>query len=269
MQNSNRVTRKDKRLQRKLARELKQWQRERDQSALLDSTATTPTGYGLRPSDQTSTDWFTSVKVRQDEIDLLTTQQSYDATNTNGVTLPNPYQKYKKWCKHGGNVPVLAIGKCLVYGAAYYDLPTLIEAELIIDCANLVDTEVLRVPEAYASLQQFTSHSNADVIKIDWNDHGVPPVSFGFWEELYGLLPDGKVIICCFGGHGRTGTALAALAIIDGKLSGQEAVDLIHKQHCTQAVETASQRRYLVELGEWWSDRCKVKAGDTRVSPTA
>jgi protein-tyrosine phosphatase len=53
-----------------------------------------------------------------------------------------------------------------------------------------------------------------------------------------------RVEIACGGGHGRTGTALAVLAVIDG-VSPKDAVDFVRANYHARAVETPWQRRYV------------------------
>ncbi|WP_245933649.1 protein-tyrosine phosphatase family protein [Arthrobacter livingstonensis] len=53
-----------------------------------------------------------------------------------------------------------------------------------------------------------------------------------------------RVEIACGGGVGRTGTALACLAVLDG-LSGRDAVDYVRRNYSPRAVETPWQRRYV------------------------
>jgi hypothetical protein len=53
-----------------------------------------------------------------------------------------------------------------------------------------------------------------------------------------------RVEIACAGGHGRTGTALACVAILDG-VPGAEAVVLVREHYDSHAVETPGQRRYV------------------------
>ncbi|MCV4231173.1 hypothetical protein OHJ21_08330 [Virgibacillus sp. LDC1] len=53
-----------------------------------------------------------------------------------------------------------------------------------------------------------------------------------------------RVEIACGGGIGRTGTALACLAVIDG-LPNHKAVDYIRQHYTPRAVETPWQRRFV------------------------
>jgi len=53
-----------------------------------------------------------------------------------------------------------------------------------------------------------------------------------------------RVEIGCGGGRGRTGTALACLAVLDGVPPG-EAVAFVRRHYDPRAVETPGQRRYV------------------------
>jgi hypothetical protein len=73
-----------------------------------------------------------------------------------------------------------------------------------------------------------------------------------------------RVEIACAGGHGRTGTALACLAIIDG-VPAKEAVAFVRQHYDPHAVETPWQRRY---VGRFTADRPNTPPG-TAESHTA
>ncbi|MER5917530.1 protein phosphatase [Streptomyces sp. NPDC001982] len=53
-----------------------------------------------------------------------------------------------------------------------------------------------------------------------------------------------RVEVACGGGRGRTGTALACLAVLDGVPAG-EAVEFVRRHYDRRAVETPWQRRYV------------------------
>ncbi|MYX37664.1 MULTISPECIES: protein-tyrosine phosphatase family protein [unclassified Streptomyces] len=57
-----------------------------------------------------------------------------------------------------------------------------------------------------------------------------------------------RVEVACHGGVGRTGTALACLAVLDGVPSG-EAVAYVREHYARRAVETPWQRRYVSRFG--------------------
>lgn len=52
------------------------------------------------------------------------------------------------------------------------------------------------------------------------------------------------VEIACAGGHGRTGTALACLAVLDG-VPNHQAVTYVREHYAPRAVETPWQRRFV------------------------
>ena len=56
-----------------------------------------------------------------------------------------------------------------------------------------------------------------------------------------------RVEVACGGGIGRTGTALACLAVLDG-LPGSEAVAYVREHYSARAVETPWQRRYVARF---------------------
>ncbi|MEU5997015.1 protein-tyrosine phosphatase family protein [Streptomyces sp. NPDC047197] len=56
-----------------------------------------------------------------------------------------------------------------------------------------------------------------------------------------------RVEIACAGGQGRTGTALACIAVLDGVPSG-EAVAYVREHYARRAVETPWQRRFVARF---------------------
>ncbi|MEV0049320.1 protein phosphatase [Saccharopolyspora shandongensis] len=56
-----------------------------------------------------------------------------------------------------------------------------------------------------------------------------------------------RVELACAGGRGRTGTALACLAVIDGVPAG-EAVAYVREHYDSHAVETPWQKRYVARF---------------------
>jgi hypothetical protein len=63
-------------------------------------------------------------------------------------------------------------------------------------------------------------------------------------EELWRRSGDERVEVACGGGRGRTGTALACLAVLDG-VAPNEAVRWVRDHYARRAVETPWQRRYV------------------------
>jgi len=57
------------------------------------------------------------------------------------------------------------------------------------------------------------------------------------------------VEVACAGGRGRTGTALACLAVLDG-VPGPQAVAFVREHYDGHAVETVRQRRFVASFGQ-------------------
>ncbi|MET9800907.1 protein phosphatase [Streptomyces sp. NPDC006368] len=62
--------------------------------------------------------------------------------------------------------------------------------------------------------------------------------------EAWARAGDERVEVACGGGRGRTGTALACLAVLDG-VPADRAVEFVRRNHDRHAVETPWQRRYV------------------------
>jgi Protein-tyrosine phosphatase len=65
--------------------------------------------------------------------------------------------------------------------------------------------------------------------------------------ELWQRAESQRVEVACSGGRGRTGTALACIAILDG-VAATEATDYVRARYDRRAVETLWQRRFVVRF---------------------
>lgn len=66
-------------------------------------------------------------------------------------------------------------------------------------------------------------------------------------REAWARAEARRVEIACAGGHGRTGTALACLAVLDG-LPASQAVAYVREHYAARAVETPWQRRFVTRF---------------------
>jgi hypothetical protein len=84
-----------------------------------------------------------------------------------------------------------------------------------------------------------------------WPDFGVPddvgPVLVALRAVQERVRAGQHVEIGCIGGHGRTGTALACLAVLGGE-PPQAAVAWVRANYCSQAVETPEQAAFVSSL---------------------
>ena len=86
-----------------------------------------------------------------------------------------------------------------------------------------------------------------DHAHLPWVDFGVPDaieLRVALEDVLDRSRSGEHVEIGCLGGHGRTGTALACLAVLTGTPPG-DAVAWIRAAYCEKAVETDGQRAFV------------------------
>lgn len=83
---------------------------------------------------------------------------------------------------------------------------------------------------------------------VDWPDFGLPANTEAFVGALKAALDRARsgqdIEIGCYGGHGRTGTALACLAVLAGH-PALDAVAWVRSNYCTKAVETPEQEAFV------------------------
>lgn len=93
---------------------------------------------------------------------------------------------------------------------------------------------------------------------ITWNDFGLPKnyeAALDAICDTYDLAEQGaRVEIGCQGGHGRTGTILACMAVVSG-MDHKDAIAFVRSRFCSQAVETDEQ--------EWWVEWFQCYLDDT------
>jgi len=92
---------------------------------------------------------------------------------------------------------------------------------------------------------------------VRWSDFRTPASTIeavGALEEAYERAATGRVEIACGGGVGRTGAALAGVAVLAG-VPPAEAVDWVRHRYHRRAAETPGQRRWVLELDRDRLDR--------------
>lgn len=80
-----------------------------------------------------------------------------------------------------------------------------------------------------------------------WPDFLLPadePDAANALREAWRRSETERVEIACRGGRGRTGTALACIAVMDG-VPPEQAVSFVREHYHGRAVETPWQRRYV------------------------
>ncbi|MFG1708516.1 protein-tyrosine phosphatase family protein [Nonomuraea sp. M3C6] len=86
---------------------------------------------------------------------------------------------------------------------------------------------------------------------VRWPDFWLPSdraAAADALREAWERAESERVEIACGGGRGRTGTALACLAVLDG-VPGDQAVAYVREHYSRHAVETPWQRRFVTRFG--------------------
>lgn len=152
---------------------------------------------------------------------------------------------------HKGNIQVFSQDKISVFGGGKVRDCEPIYGGIIVDCGNVFNTERIRSTIQLPKSLLDTMGMGYDVVQLDWRDGSAPIYPTKFWHELVSFLrKEGRdVLVCCAGGHGRTGTALAVLADIFGVVpSNTDPVAYIRNRYCEYAVETRDQIDYVEEI---------------------
>ena len=146
-----------------------------------------------------------------------------------------------------------AAGRPILHPHVHRDAVTFVDGTTVIGARFLVDDPYTCDEEPTFGLYLDTHWAPPwDHAHLPWVDFGVPDAA-----ELRTALEDvldrarrgQRVEVGCLGGHGRTGTALACLAVLTGTPPG-EAVAWVRAAYCEKAVETDEQRAFVAAFGQ-------------------
>jgi protein-tyrosine phosphatase len=96
-----------------------------------------------------------------------------------------------------------------------------------------------------------------EAVWVCWPDFCLPlnrAAAIAALVTAHRRLTEERVEIACGAGRGRTGTALACLAALDG-LGWAEAVAYVRSSYHPHAVETPWQRRFVKRFATWCGAR--------------
>lgn len=135
-------------------------------------------------------------------------------------------------------------------------------ADVCLDLNNNLSTTPSKVithgPAEYQALNEYTfsvAPKIETIVKFDWPDMSTVNAPLDFWLKLLETLPkNGRIMITCHGGHGRSGTCMAAILIASGMCSG-DAMAYVRGMHCKKAIESMSQEDYLLMLATEAAER--------------
>lgn len=86
---------------------------------------------------------------------------------------------------------------------------------------------------------------------VPWPDFGLPADDHQAIEAIADLLARAdreRVEVGCLGGRGRTGTALAVMAIVSG-VATEDAVTWVRDNYHPDAIETEAQEQWVARVG--------------------
>ncbi len=156
---------------------------------------------------------------------------------------------------------IIELGQLIIYGATktVLDYDVLMDKDLIVNVSGTAvgnslgainsTIPLIRGPVEFDVLKSFVKPVRELI--LDWPDGGVFPVGILFWRKLYDICVENKyfdVVFTCLGGHGRTGTAVAAMILAHTQLKPDFVTERIHQVYCDGAIETWSQDEYLEML---------------------
>ena len=168
---------------------------------------------------------------------------------------------YARMCDHWRTPVSLTNGKT-VYASGYFDRPRS-AVEAFEQDQKLLPTIGFYLDDMWTSGQMMTTPgfkpafarpNRTKAIYFPWQDQWVPESIRQFMDALRWLdevIRRGNIVeVGCLGGHGRTGTTLAALHILNG-MDANTAMTKVRREYCTKAIETYSQEQFLYEVDEF------------------
>ena len=156
-------------------------------------------------------------------------------------------------CTHKGLTKVLNIGDSEVWAGSEFQVSKgEKDFEMVISLTGHPNRKPVKFRmsrgslRVMATLNAYMKRRQHNLI-IDWPDMQAPELDLEFWQALHADLSvlEGRVVIHCMGGHGRTGTALAILAFLSKAHGEEDVVTWVRRVYCHEAVETTSQLLYL------------------------
>lgn len=138
------------------------------------------------------------------------------------------------------------------YFAADEDGAEEFDGDLIVNLTTSPSTKAIATTYKIPQLAKHMLPLPEEIV-LGWIDFSSPPVKPSFWKAFHSYCKSKryrKVCFRCGFGHGRTGTALAAMMIANLKMDAESAILSIRDQYCKHAVESKRQIVYLLDL-DW------------------
>ena len=160
---------------------------------------------------------------------------------------------------------VVSIDDCEIWAARNPNMPALLPSakvdpkngfHLALNCTNTTYSRKKKVhnfPKGLKFMAKFPFQMEWEPVpEIDFEmpDGSAPfELTIDFWQELIKRYKNKRILVYCHGGHGRTGTVIAAMMAAAG-CNNSEA--MCRKYHCEEAIETETQVLYIEEIERAW-----------------
>jgi hypothetical protein len=168
------------------------------------------------------------------------------------ANLRSPAVAWRRLCDHWRR-PVELLEGITVFASAYRDRP---RGRLDADWA---DVGFYLDPAWAAHLMlcspgfqpSFVSKPRTNVALYPWPDFGEPLNEKRFVRAVRWLLSQARngrrIEIGCLGGHGRTGTTIACMLVLQG-METHRAIERVRRRYCDEAIETRDQELLVLSL---------------------
>ena len=162
-------------------------------------------------------------------------------------------------CSHFGNIKVFETDKFVIFGGGIIRGATLSKIDVAISlCNEILDEYSITLSDNLVKLLGRNPFEHEVYhIEIDWKDMSVPNMDKEDWLTLINVLnkisdklnKKINVLFYCYGGHGRTGTALAIVGSLLGLIPKNNCpVRYIRKHYCEAAIESMEQISYIEKI---------------------
>ena len=193
----------------------------------------------------------TSKTVKSTGSNLSTGGYGSGSTNKWGMCMDRHYQQ-----------PIDLGNGLTIFASAWVDSPEKASYNKVAGVEPMRPDLGVYLDDGWASIANHLTSPGVHVPGLDtgrafvlyhWRDYDVPDSDDEFDALLRWTLSQitvGKLVETgCFAGHGRTGTFLAGLMIMQGT-AANDAIASVRRQQCKKCVETNAQREYLYDLDE-------------------
>lgn len=156
---------------------------------------------------------------------------------------------------HYDVVPVFNLGKSTIYAGRLSDVMRSDKPfKLIVMCdpeplAHAREMVELSGPAEKIIPRSMTEFTELPIMRLNWPDMSAAPfLTRKWWGDLLKVIRklEGPVAVCCYGGHGRTGTALSCMVGLTSLVpKTADPVKYVRDHYCDEAVETLAQINYI------------------------